>query len=238
MVLTASGGTTSSCNASPRHAGPTAAQRRRVADSLMDASSSEEEDDSGNPNVSLMGGPHLLHNGNFVYHHHGHGHHHPAVRYLLLRRKVLPDAWALRIEDAAAWAAHGVRSRRPAGRMVFAGLILLVVLSVFLKASLFSGYVADSGVGGGGGGGGRRADNGLLRLQTFKDDWSYAQRAVAAENGGGAGDGGGGDGESMPKRVLEKLSVSESFPLNFLTFSRESSRKNVSFFPSTTTARL
>ncbi|KAI3443083.1 O-fucosyltransferase family protein [Psidium guajava] len=205
MVSTASSGATNSCNASPRHAGPTtAAQRRRGADSFMDASfSSDEEDDGGNPNVSLMGGPHLLHNNNFVYHHHGHHHHHPAVRYLLLRRKVLPDAWALRIEDAAAWAAHGVRSRRHVGRKVFAVLILLVVLSVFLKASLFSGYVADIG---GGGGGGSRPDNGQLRLQTFKDDWAYAQRAVATENGGV---GVGGDGESMPKRVLEKLSTPE-----------------------------
>ncbi|KAF8042252.1 hypothetical protein BT93_A0774 [Corymbia citriodora subsp. variegata] len=205
MVSTASSGPTNSCNASPRHAGPTAAQRRRVADPFTDAasfSSDEEDDGGGNLNVSLMGGPHILHNGNIIYH--GHHHHHPAVRYLLLRRKVLPDAWALRIEDAAAWAAHSVRSRRYVGRKVFAGLILLVVLSVFLKASLFSSYVADGGGGGGGGGGGRRGDNGLLRLQTFKDDWSYAQRAVATENGGG-----GGDGESMPKRVLEKLSTPE-----------------------------
>lgn len=228
MVSTASGGPSNSCNASPRHAGPTAAQRRRVADPFADAASysSDEEEDGGcgvgvgvggggggggvGVGVSLMGGPHVLHNGSIIYHHHGHHHyHHPAVRYLLLRRKVLPDAWALRIEDAAAWAAHGVRARRHVGRKVFAGLILLVVLSVFLKASLFGGYVADGGGGGGGArGGGRRADNGLLRLQTFKDDWSYAQRAVAAENGGGVG-GGGGDGESMPKRVLEKLSTPE-----------------------------
>lgn len=162
-----------------------AARRRVVEEELSFLSSSDET--AAAATVSLH---HHHHHHHFSpLHHH---HHHlvrPAGRYYpALRRRVfslVPDAWLAGIEDAV--------SRKNLGRRVLAALMLMAVMSLFLKVSLVGRHVevvANDG---------EREDarNGLLILQTFKDDSALlAQRADSEPQ------------TSMPKRVLES-SVSQ-----------------------------
>jgi hypothetical protein len=183
-------GTTNSGNDSPRHAAGPTKTRRRVADIIMiDAekppssiiiSNLSSQEDGDEINGSDYGSSH------FHYHHHHHFHH-PVIRYLLLRSRgffCVPDAWLL-------WAAvmgQSLRSGRNMGRKIFGLLMLMAVVSVFVKVSLLGSHVEGHG---------KKMDNGLLIVQTFKDDWALAQSAVAETQ------------TSMPKRVLERLTVSE-----------------------------
>lgn len=184
-------GGANSSNGSPRPGGPTTT-RRRVAD-MMDAERysnfsdvSEEEDNS---------------NGNNGDHHHSYHHHHPVIRYWLLRSRMFlfaPETWLLKIGDAyssAATALQSLRSRRHMGRMIFGGLLLLVFFSVFVKFSRMPVHVDMNG----------RRDNGLLIVQTIKEDWAMAQKVVAEV---GASD------AVEPQRTLEKFPVSEDKPRN------------------------
>ncbi|KAL6337015.1 hypothetical protein AAG906_036329 [Vitis piasezkii] len=179
-----SSGGANSCNGSPRLAGPTTT-RRRVAD-MIDAERSsnfsdvsEEED---NPNGN-----------NGDHHHHCH---HPSIRYWLLRRRVFffaPETWLLKIENGCSWAATAVqwlRSGRHMGRRIFVGLLLLVFFSVFVKFSLMSSHVEANG----------KRENGLLIIQTFKEDWAMAQKVVAEDEASDA---------VKPLRVLEKIPIPE-----------------------------
>ncbi|KAF3448965.1 hypothetical protein FNV43_RR09687 [Rhamnella rubrinervis] len=186
--MTSVGGTNNSCNGSPRLAGPTTT-RRRVAD-LMDAERntinlsdvSDEEDES---NGSITG----------THHHHLYHHHFSIIKYLLLRRRLffcVPETWLLAIEDGFLWTAtmvQSLRSGRNMGRKVFGVLILTAVISLFLKVSFLSSHVEMDGK--------RKEGAGLLILQTFKDDWAMAQRAISETEA------------SMPKRVLERVSIPE-----------------------------
>ncbi|XP_058003044.1 O-fucosyltransferase 19 isoform X2 [Hevea brasiliensis] len=186
-MLMSSGGpatTTASANVSPSgHPGPTTTRRRVDAADKSSAFSdyydvvSDEEDalngSSAGPN------------------HHHHHHHHPLIRYLLLRRKLfffLPEAWLLALEDGCHWIAtvvQSLRSGKNMGRKIFAALTLMLVVSVFLKVSFLDHHVESGG------------ENGLLIIQTIKEDWAMAQRIVT-ENAA-----------SMPKRVLEKFPTPE-----------------------------
>lgn len=186
----ASGGPNNSGNGSPRHGGTT---RRRVAD-FLDSDSrlsnfSDLYDEEDNSNGSI-GGSH---------HHHHHLHvHHPVIRHFLLRSRALcwvPEAWILRIEEgflSTAMILQSLGSGRNFGRKIFGILLFLAVVSVFLKFSFLNSHVEING---------KIIDKGQLIIQTFKEDWVMAQRAVAE------------DEAAMPKRVLEKVSVSAS---NFL----------------------
>lgn len=78
------------------------------------------------------------------------------------------------------------------GPKIIGILFLLVVMSVFAKVSLI-GDLMDAH--------GRSLENGQLILQRFKDDWASAQRVLAETR----------TKTSMPKRVLERLPVSEKF---------------------------
>ncbi|XP_057983724.1 O-fucosyltransferase 19 [Malania oleifera] len=186
-------GGANSSNGSPRVAGgATYTTRRRVAD-LMDAAErtsnfsdfTEEEDDDES-------------GGNGGHHHHHFHHHHPAIRYLLLRGRgfcCLPETWLLRIEEGVCSTASMLQSlrsgRKSLGRRILGALMVMVVLSVFLKFSLLSSHVESNG---------KKRENRLLILQTFKDDWVSAQRIVAERQASDA---------VLPKRSLAKHSSSE-----------------------------
>ncbi|GAV65487.1 O-FucT domain-containing protein [Cephalotus follicularis] len=175
--------------------------RRRVAD-IPDPTpdhtptfSSSEEDDIIDGSVSSSTGPHHYHhihhqnNCNHCNHnHYHHHHHHPVIRYLMLRRKWwlfgLPETWVVGIEEGWKWTAAMVRKNT--GRKILGLLILMVVISVFVKVSFWNRHVEK-----------RSTENGLLILQNFKDDWAVAQRAVTESQ------------TSMPKRVLEKFPTPE-----------------------------
>ncbi|KAF2288573.1 hypothetical protein GH714_008694 [Hevea brasiliensis] len=80
---------------------------------------------------------------------------------------------------------QSLRSGKNMGRKIFAALTLMLVVSVFLKVSFLDHHVESGG------------ENGLLIIQTIKEDWAMAQRIVT-ENAA-----------SMPKRVLEKFPTPE-----------------------------
>ncbi|KAL9361901.1 hypothetical protein Peur_044686 [Populus x canadensis] len=166
---------TSSTNASPRsHPGPTTT-RRRVDAIAADRTSnfsdfnhdfSDEEDSlSGS---STTGGPHHFHHN---YHCHNHSHrHHPMIKYLLLRRKFfffVPESWLLGVEDLTATISRGLRSGKNMGRRIFGVLMLMAVLSVFLKVSFWSQTERNI-----------HENSNLVIFRHFKDDWARAQRSI------------------------------------------------------------
>ena len=200
------GPSSNSATASPRHSSLPTTTRRRVADlNDVDRSSEFSDDpeslsddhhnDISDPDDDVVSscGSHLLH------HHHHHHHHHRnhcflLIRCLLLRWRAffsLPDTWLLKIEDGFYWTAlmfQSLRSGRRSnmGRMIFGVLMVLAVLSVFVKVSVLRNQRVDV----------KKIDRGLLIIQSFKDDWAMVQRALSETQ------------TSMPKRVLERLSVS------------------------------
>ncbi|OMO97421.1 GDP-fucose protein O-fucosyltransferase [Corchorus olitorius] len=205
-----SGGTANSSNGgSPRQGGPTTT-RRRVADLPTTDSDTQNcyscsdyhtlptnDEEADNPNGYIPSGPSSCGS--------HYNMHHPVIRYLLLRKKLLfswvPDAWCLWVDDTCHWAVnmvHSLRSGRNMGRKILSVLLLMAVVSVFLKVSLLSNHVVEVN-------GKLKADNnGLLILQTFKEDWSMAQRVVAETHNNEPQ-----TEHSMPKRVLERVSTPE-----------------------------
>lgn len=108
--------------------------------------------------------------------------------------RYVPETWLLRIEDAVLWTVvmmQSLRSGKNVGRKIFGALLILAVVSVFVKFSFLSSHVEVNG---------KRSDNGLLLFKSFKDDWAFAQRAVTES---------GASGAVMPKRVLEKIHTPE-----------------------------
>eukprot|EP00258_Populus_trichocarpa_P027772 XP_024443791.1 O-fucosyltransferase 19 isoform X2 [Populus trichocarpa] len=172
MTTLSSGGPTgNSANASPRnHSGPTTT-RRRVDVAPSDRTSnfsdynhefSDEEDNLNGSSTS--GGPHLC------YHYHNHSHHHPVIKYLLLRRKLfffVPEACLLGVEDLTATISHSLRSGKNMGRKIFGVLLLMAVLSVFLKVLFWSRMEENS-----------HENSNLVLFRHFKDDWARAQRSI------------------------------------------------------------
>lgn len=215
--MSSGGPTTTSSNTSPRvAAGPTTTRRRvpdNISNSAVDAEKqlphqqvsssfsdfSEVETDETSAHVHAHAHSHA-HPHPHAHHHH---HLHPVTRYLLLRARILlcvPESLFLRVEQLALWVAgsvQGLRSGKYVGRKIFAALIGLLVMSVFLKVSLLGTGVEMNG---------RRfksIENGQLILQRFKEDWAYAQRVITETR----------NEPSMPKRVLERLPVTLSLSL-------------------------
>lgn len=89
---------------------------------------------------------------------------------------------------------QALRSGKNLGRKIFAALIVMAVVSLFVKVSFMSGHVDVIE----GKGTVEKESNGLLILQSFKDESALAQRVVSESQ------------NSMPKRVLE-FSVSTFF---------------------------
>ncbi|KAA8518985.1 hypothetical protein F0562_016241 [Nyssa sinensis] len=182
--MSTSATTTSSCNGSPRPGGPTT-HRRRVADLMTESEKAPDHIVDGDEDEANCN------NGtgcNNVHHHHT-----PLIRYLLLRRKgaCLLEPLILRIEDFVL--RLSLKLGRNMGRTIFGALMIMVVMSVFLKFSFMMGSHVEVN--------GKRRENGLLILQTFKDDWSMAQKVVS--------DSDVSSGAVMPKRLLEKYTTTE-----------------------------
>ncbi|CAN0926411.1 O-fucosyltransferase 28 [Linum grandiflorum] len=144
------------------------------------------------------------------------GQRHPVIRYLLLRRKLfffLPEVLLVGFEEGCLRAgamAQGLRSGKNTGRRIIGALMFMAVVSVFVKVFLLSHHfdyllesrnrgndVVDGDGGGGVVGGDVKEMNGLLILQTFKDDWAMAQRVLSETQ------------SSIPKRLLEKFPTPE-----------------------------
>ena len=193
----ASGAPANSCNGSP-HGGQVTKTRRRVTD-FMDpdsriSNSSELYDEEDNSNVSNVG--------SHLHHHHLHHHvHHPMIRQCLFRARAfcwVPETWLLKMEEGLLLTPMIVRSLvsgRNFGRMIFLILMFMAVLTVFFKFSFLNSHVEING---------KMIDKGQLIIQTFKEDWAMAQRAVAE------------DEAVVPKRLLEKISVSIFFFFFFI----------------------
>ncbi|CAK9133925.1 unnamed protein product [Ilex paraguariensis] len=169
-----------SASGSPRLGGPTT-HRRRVADLMT-----ETEKPADNIPCKLDHADHENHDthsdndgGHGGCHCHNHQHH-PLRRYMVVRKRV-PEMWVLGAEDfffrlCTVW--HFSKSRTNVGRIVFGVLMMMLVLSVFVKFSFMGGHLVEVN------GKVIRRENGLLMLQAFKGDWSYAQRVLSEASSG------------------------------------------------------
>ncbi|KAL2337869.1 hypothetical protein Fmac_012315 [Flemingia macrophylla] len=191
--MSSGGPTASSSNTSPRVAAGPTTTRRRVADNVADAEKQLQQMSSSFSDLTESeqeeGGSAHVH----AQHHHRIQ---VVTRSLMLRgRSVLlcvPETVFVRVEQLAVWVAgsvQGLRSGKYLGRKIFAALIAMLVMSVFLKVSLLGAGVEMNG---------KSIENGHLILQRFKEDWVSAQRVISETK------------TSMPKRVLER------FPFLFL----------------------
>lgn len=183
--MTTGGTTTTSAGGSPILSAPTT-HRRRVADLLSDA---EKADPSPSDHHAAgdVSGPG----------------HHSLIRYFLLR-KGIPENWILGIEDFG----NSFKFGKNLGRKVFGLLMVMLVLSVFAKFTLMAGNHMDlmntksSN---------KRENNGVLILQSFKDDRSKAQRVLSDIEGSSSA--------ALPKRLLERVPVSlKIFSFNVFFF--------------------
>ncbi|XP_009629037.1 O-fucosyltransferase 19 isoform X1 [Nicotiana tomentosiformis] len=172
------GGTaTNSASGSPRvGGGPTTHHRRRVADTMNDPEKLSDHlqiglDYYGDNNTNINAG------GN-VHHHHYHHHHHNSIIRYLLACKWVPENIVFRVEEcllSIGTIMAYLGSRKNMVRTIFGLLLVLVVLSVFLKFSIMmNGNVEDVNNGNL-----MRRDNGLFVLQNLKNDWINAQRVVS-----------------------------------------------------------
>ncbi|KAI3473172.1 hypothetical protein Pfo_029891 [Paulownia fortunei] len=204
-----SGGTTtnSANNTTQIHGGATITHhRRRVAESMNDQ---EKEKPTDQVQIALDHSKsdvdeEALFNNNsnsncVVYQYNSLHHHHPVIRYFLSRKRV-PENWVLCVEECllSAWEAFkSLTSRKNMGRTVFMFLLVMVVVSAFLKFSFLM-------VGGGGTAGGKivRTEKEIFFIQNFKNDLlSNAHRAVFdSESSSGA---------AVQKRQMKEFPVPE-----------------------------
>ncbi|KAL1330902.1 hypothetical protein HN51_048144 [Arachis hypogaea] len=213
--MSSGGAAASSSSTSPRVApGPTTT-RRRVADSttinnnnlvLVDGDpnpqnqpqqqqhsssfsdfSDNRDDDDDNPSSSSS----------FPHHHHHHHALHPITRYLVHRTRHLPvESLLVRFEHAFLWmlvTIQSMRSGRKIGRKILVAMMVMVVVSLFVKVSMIGGMVEMNG---------KSIENGQLILQRFKHDWISAQKVVTETDTTETQ-------TSMPKRVLERIEIPE-----------------------------
>ncbi|KAI9153168.1 hypothetical protein LWI28_007052 [Acer negundo] len=198
-------------NVSPR-SGPRIA-RRRVSDFVSDSSDkisnvslnneysyyiSDEEDDnnvinssSSNNNVINIINNNVnsssFNDGSFSVPHYHH-HHHPLIRHRVLQKNIfsswVPETWT------ATEMAQNLRSGKIVGRRILVVLMVLLVISAFVKVSFLPSHVDVHG---------KRTDHAVLILQTsMNEEQGLAQRIVSEEKE-----------HSMPTRVLEKISTPE-----------------------------
>lgn len=158
----------------------TSSRHRRFGD-FIDGSAnlSDEESDT----YGFIQGPH--------YHLHQYLTQH-SHKNLLPRKHLLwlPESLFGKIEDGLLWV-QSLRSGRNAGRSIIGVLALMLIFSLFVTMSFLGSRVRVVEPSA------KSAENGLLVMQAFRDDSSVAQRIVAED-----------EVSSMPKRVLEKFSVS------------------------------
>lgn len=200
--MSSGGPSTTSANTSPRVAAGPTTTRRRVPDNTTTTSPAVDAEKQQQQPSSSFSDFSETEQDDTVSHSY-HFHLHPVTRYLLLRARILlcvPEWFFLRAEHVFVWLAGSVqsfRSGKNVGRKILALLISMVVMSVFLKVSLIGGGVDVNR---------RRIENGQLILQRFKEDWASAQRVISEA---------ASSETSMPKRVLERLAVSDSFSQSY-----------------------
>nr|GLL24320.1 uncharacterized protein At1g04910 [Ipomoea trifida] len=131
------------------------------------------------------------------------GHHHPAIRYLLVRKRV-PEKFVYRGEEFVSGIlaiVQSFRSRKNTGRSVIGLLLALLMVSVFLKFSFFIngnvGEVNESLM--------RLTDNGQLVLQNFKNDWANAHQKIVSESESSSSS----SGDVLLKRQMKEVFVPE-----------------------------
>jgi hypothetical protein len=79
----------------------------------------------------------------------------------------VPEACLLGVEDLTATISHSLRSGKNMGRKIFGVLLLMAVLSVFLKVLFWSRMEENS-----------HENSNLVLFRHFKDDWARAQRSI------------------------------------------------------------
>ncbi|KAK8563835.1 hypothetical protein V6N13_005938 [Hibiscus sabdariffa] len=174
-------------NGIPIQGGPTTTRRRApdsannpssVADHYTPASTDEESDTPNGyfPLGSVSSGGHCLQQ-------------HTVIKHLQLRRKLfswVPD-WFVWVEFPFHWLS--LRSGKKTCRKIVGLLFLMAIFSAFIVVFLLGTRVEVHGKW--------RKENGMLILQTFKEDSAMAQRAVSEIE------------HSTPKRVLERIATQE-----------------------------
>ncbi|CAN1853494.1 O-fucosyltransferase 28 [Linum perenne] len=198
-----SSGNAAATNVSPHnnHPGPTATRRRVDAGDKAVPDCHSDESSGGGCNAAVASAAVVNNNNTCCHHHNSHSNcqRHPVIRYLLLRRKLfffLPEVLLIGVEEGC----QGLRSGKSLGRRIIGALMFMVVVSVFVKVFLLSHHhnhinsLLENNMNGGGG---AKEMNGMLILQTFKDDWAMAQRVLSETQ------------SSIPKRILEKFPTPE-----------------------------
>ncbi|CAM8970783.1 unnamed protein product [Rhodiola kirilowii] len=195
-------GGANSCSGSPR----LTTTRRRVADFV------DSEKAPINPATSISDNDDESDDEPTSSHVHNHSHHHhPLIKYVLLRRRMclyVPEAWLLRIEDVVYWSASLMQSvisrRKITGRRILGILMMMAVVSLFLKVSVMSRVHMDWI--------GKRSSSSSNRnfIVHFKDDLSASQKIVSEIDDSTTSISSAVSGGSvMPTRVLEKYPIPE-----------------------------
>lgn len=199
------GGTaTNSASGSPRvgGGGPTIHHRRPVTDNDAEKLSDHiqigfdnyhGDNNNNNTNIINSGG------GNLHYHHHHHHHPRTIIRYLLACKWV-PESLIFRVEEwllsiGSIMACLG--SRKNMGRTILGVLLVLVVISVFLKFSIVMNGDVNGNM--------MRKENGLFVVQNFKNEWVNAQKIVSETESSVSSSSSGGVAR---KRQMKELPVS------------------------------
>lgn len=197
------GATTNSPTAATPGGATVTHHRRRAADSTSGDQEKEKPADGSQPDHSKSDADEEAvfsngsgHGGGGAYHHHQH----PAIRCLLSRKRVL-ESWALCVEECVLSACavfNSLTSRKNMGRTVLVFLLVMMVVSAFVKFS----------PGGAGAGKIVRWEKEVLFIQNFKNDLSSdAHMAVF-------------DSEASNGAALQKRQMKE-FPVSSLSLSRK-----------------
>ncbi|KAL2481255.1 O-fucosyltransferase family protein [Abeliophyllum distichum] len=161
---------------SPLQGVPSSTHRRRVVDAMND--SEKPSDQIQIPllynSANEIDSETLTKSDGVTYQYNGGGKHHPVIRYLLKCKRV-PENWVSAVDESmlsVRSVMHALGSRKNMGRRVIGLLLMLVVVSGFLKFHFMigghEGEVAGKMV---------RRDNELI-VQNFKNDLSNAQRVT------------------------------------------------------------
>ncbi|KAL2502622.1 O-fucosyltransferase family protein [Forsythia ovata] len=179
----------------PSLGAPSSTHRRRVVDVMNDSEKPSDQiqiplynsaNDIDSETLSQSDG--------VTYHYNGGGRHHPVIRYLLKCKRV-PENWVSAVEESVLSlrsVVHALGSRKNMARPVFGLLLMLVVVSGFLKFHFMIGGVGEVA------GKMVRRDNELI-VQNFKNDLSNAQRVTF-------------DSETSSDSGVQKLQMKE-FPV-------------------------
>lgn len=181
---------------------PVTHHRRRIGDSMADSYSSDNNKNLDHVQIGFDHSSNYHHdddddqqcNCNNGGHRHRQSAHHPFIRYLLVLKNV-PENWVFGIEEIFlnfSDVLHSLRSRKNMGRTLFGLLMMLVVVSVFLKVSLMTNGGQLEVLGNRG-----RGNNGFLisTIRNVKNDWNKAQNVLA-------------DSERIFKRQMTEFPVS------------------------------